>query len=143
MSMADGEKPSSDGQELPPWCLCEEASASDTSGAHFLLGEHCLLISRNLLSSDNLLLHFTKMSSRFGFKSSFKGQCGKNSKHRGNSVNLYRVLNVVSVKSQSRMILTWTTSRLFLTCLEATDQFFKKKNLIRIAQLGHSWGLSG
>ena len=88
MSTTDGEKPSSDGQELPPRCLCEEASASDSSRAHFLLGEHRLLISRNLLSADNLPLHFTKMSSRFGFKSSFKCQCGKNSKHRGNSVNL-------------------------------------------------------
>ena len=88
MSTANDEKPSWDGQELPPWCLCEEASASDTSGAGFLLGEHRLLINRNLLSADNLPLHFTEMSSRFGFKSSFKCQCGKNSKHRGNSVNL-------------------------------------------------------
>ena len=90
MSMADGEKPSSDGRESfpPPRCLCEEASASDTGGARFAWGRHRLLMSGNLPSAENLLLHFPKMSLIFGFKSSFRRQHRKNFQRRGNSVNL-------------------------------------------------------
>ena len=87
--MTLGEKPSTPGRECSLPRVCEEASTSDANRLTPLGGPN-LPISGNFLSAENLLLHFPKMSSIFGFKSSFRGQHRKNFQRGGNSMKLQK-----------------------------------------------------